>query len=116
MATLGQPLKTRIRRAIQTLTARGGRWETSFAARLAKILRASEKKVVGVIRANVTSQEYNWIQARARGLRVAAKALRKQRREPWARAAGRDLRQDVAALRDIQTTIRHLWNAAKGKP
>ncbi len=116
MAKLGQPLKTRIRRAIQTLTARGGRWETSFAGRLARILRASEKNVVSVIRANVTSQEYNWIQARARGLRVAAKALRKQRRAAWARAAGRDLKQDVAALRDIQMTIRHPWHAAQGKP
>ena len=113
MAKLGQPLKTRIRRAIQTLTAQGGRWERSFAGRLQKILRASPKSVVGVIRANITTQEYNWIQARARGLRVAAKTLQKQRRVAWARAAGRDLKRDVAALRDIQMTIRHLWHDAK---
>lgn len=112
MARLKQPLKAKIRVAIRVLQDRSGRWEKSFASRLGKILRASDKKVADVIRANITTQEHNWIQARARGLRVAARALRKARREAWARAAGRDLRREVAALRDIQQTIKHLQRAA----
>ena len=112
MARLKQPLKTKIRVAIRLLRDRGGQWEKGIASRLEKILRASDKKVVDVIRANLSTHEYNWIQARARGLRVAAKALRKERRVAWARAAGRELKKGVAALRDVQRTIEHLWRTA----
>jgi len=89
MARIKQPLKSKIRVAIRVLNDRGGRSEKGLAGRLGKILRASDKNVRDVIRANITTHDYNWIQARARGLRVAAKALRKERHVPWARAAGR---------------------------
>ena len=112
MARLKQPHKTKIRIAIKVLRAKNGRWPKLFADRLERILRAPDKNVVSVIRANLGMYEFNWLQAQARGLKEAARQMRKARNVDWMRAAGRELRQDAAALRDIQRTVKRLQRIA----
>ena len=100
-------LKPKAEKVAAELHKSGGKWETSIADRITKILADKSADTGKVIRENLSLADFNHLQSRVNVL-TALEAGWASATEPWAAPVLADVREQLAAIKAQQAVIHEL--------